>query len=74
MPKEIQMMKTIHPTVLTDEQIASLGDPSNIALMLQHGSAYEKAMATAFQSLDGDTRSQKQLLTDMFEMFSKWVA
>ena len=74
MPKEIQMMKTIQPTVLTDEQIATLGNPSNIALMLQHGSAYEKAMATAFQSLDGDERSQKRLLTDMFDMFSKWVA
>jgi len=74
MPKEFEMMKTIHPTVLTDGQVAVLGDPSTIALMLQHGSAYEKAMATAFQSLDGDTRSQRHLLTDMFDMFSKWVA
>jgi len=39
--------------------------------MLEHGSAYEKAMATAFLSLD--EYSQRKLLNDMQDMFYRWV-
>ena len=67
------MMQTIHPRVLTKEHIAELSNPDLIAAMIEHGSPYAKAMAVAFQSLDGDEFSQRKMLNDLSYLFAQWV-
>jgi hypothetical protein len=67
------MMQTIHPRVLTNKQIAELSDPTVTNAMIEHGSPYAKAMAIAFQSLDGDQLSQRKMLNDLSYLFTQWL-
>lgn len=65
------MMQTIHPKVLTDEQFARLGSQENIDAMIDFGSPYAKAIAMAFESLEGDCISQRKMLRDLFDLFDR---
>ena len=65
------MMKTNHPEVLTNLQHTEFNFSDAIKLMSLHGSSFEKAMATAYQSLD--TYSRRRLLNELSHVFLPWM-
>jgi hypothetical protein len=65
------MMKTNHPEVLTNLQHTEFNFSDAIKLMSLHGSPFEKAMATAYQSLD--TYSRRRLLNELSHVFLPWM-
>jgi len=69
MPKEIQMMKTIHPTVLTDAQHEQVANCINE--MIRHGGEYEQAIAFAYRSMT--SRGQRQIANDLSYLFAMWI-
>jgi hypothetical protein len=65
------MMQTIHPKVLTNAQHEEIANVTDKMLLL--GNAYEKAIATAYISLEGDCISQRKLANDLSHRFLSWI-
>lgn len=65
------MMQTINPTVLTNLQHTEFNFSDAISIMLEHGSPFEKAMASAYKSLD--TFSRRRLLNELSHVFLPWM-
>ena len=65
------MMTTLQPSVLTNLQHTEFNFSDAIAIMSEHGSPFEKAMANAYKSLD--TFSRHRLLNELSHVFLPWM-